>query len=69
MKEEVFTFIQLSPHSGLGLGLLIIGALFTAGVGLSVFSFYLDEYWEDETYREKLRIGEAKSKSIKRQRG
>ena len=35
---------------------LIIGGLLTAGVAMSVFSFYEDHYWGDENYRNKLRF-------------
>ncbi len=36
---------------------LVIGAMLTAGVGVSVFSFYVDDYWTDEKFRENLRKG------------
>ena len=35
---------------------LIMGALLTAGVAMSVFSFYEDHYWGDEKFRNKLRF-------------
>ena len=35
---------------------LIIGGLLTAGVAMSVFSFYEDHYWGDEKFRNKLRF-------------
>ena len=35
---------------------LIMGGLLTAGVAMSVFSFYEDHYWGDENYRNKLRF-------------
>ena len=35
---------------------LIIGALLTAGVAMSAFSFYDDYYWGDEDFREQLRF-------------
>ena len=35
---------------------LIIGGLLTAGVAMSVFSFYEDHYWGDEDFRNKLRF-------------
>ena len=47
----------LNASSGLGMALLIIGAMFTAAVVVSIVSFYLDEYWEDEEYRNQLRLG------------
>ena len=36
--------------------ILIMGGLLTAGVAMSVFSFYEDHYWGDENYRNKLRF-------------
>ena len=36
--------------------ILIIGGLLTAGVSMSVFSFYEDHYWVDENFRNKLRF-------------
>ena len=36
---------------------LILGAMLTAGVGVTVFSFYVDDYWTDSDYRESLRKG------------
>ena len=35
---------------------LIMGGLLTAGVAMSVLSFYEDHYWADENYRNKLRL-------------
>ncbi len=35
---------------------LIMGALLTAGVAISVFSFYEDHYWGDESFRHELRF-------------
>ena len=35
---------------------LIMGGLLTAGVAMSVFSFYEDHYWEDENFRNQLRF-------------
>ena len=35
---------------------LIIGALLTAGVAMSVFLFYEEHYWGDENFRNKLRF-------------
>ena len=35
---------------------LIIGALLTAGVAMSAFSFYDDYYWSDEDFRDQLRF-------------
>ena len=35
---------------------LIMGGLLTAGVAMSVFSFYEDHYWGDKTFRNQLRF-------------
>ena len=35
---------------------LIVGALLTAGVAMSAFSFYDDYYWGDEAFRDQLRF-------------
>ncbi len=35
---------------------LIMGGLLTAGVAMSVFSFYEDHYWGDENFRKSLRF-------------
>ena len=35
---------------------LIMGGLLTAGVAMSVFSFYEDHYWGNENFRNKLRF-------------
>ena len=35
---------------------LIVGALLTAGVAMSAFSFYDDYYWGDEDFRNQLRF-------------
>ena len=58
MLENLFIIapIQLHPHEGLGLVILVLGALFTAAVGVSVASFYIDDYWADEDYRNQLRF-------------
>ena len=40
--------------------LLIIGALFIAGVGLMSITFFLDEYWGDQEYREYLKDGKRR---------
>ncbi len=36
--------------------ILIMGGLLTAGVAMSVFSFYEDHYWGDENFRNSLRF-------------
>ena len=38
---------------------LIMGGLITAGVAMSVFSFYEDHYWGDESFRNKLRFNSS----------
>ena len=35
---------------------LIVGALLTAGVAMSAFSFYEDYYWGDKDFRDQLRF-------------
>ncbi len=35
---------------------LIVGALLTAGVAMSAFSFYDDYYWGDKDFRDQLRV-------------
>ena len=35
---------------------LIVGALLTAGVAMSAFSFYDDYYWGDKDFRDQLRF-------------
>ena len=35
---------------------LIVGALLTAGVAMSAFSFYDDYYWGDQDFRDQLRF-------------
>ena len=62
----IFGFLGMglvSPMPGLGITLLIVGAMFTAAVGVSVFSFYLDDYWGDESFREELRVGSSKKRN------
>ena len=46
---------------GLFFGLLVLGAMLTAGVGVFIFSYYVDDYWADEEYRMKLRRGSKKA--------
>ena len=36
--------------------LLIVGALLTASVAMSAFSFYEDYYWGDKDFRDQLRL-------------
>ncbi len=72
-KEKVMStisavFLQVTTHVTLYFSLLIIGAMFTAAVGVSIFSFYLDEYWEDEDYRNELRYGRRKKRNNKQQK-
>lgn len=63
MKTILLDIINLTPHSGLGLLILVIGAMFTGSVCVSIISFYLDDYWPDEEYRKELRLGRKASKS------
>ncbi len=51
-------------YSGIGFALLFVGALMTAAVGVSVFSFYVDEYWADEDLRETLRRGSKNKRKL-----
>lgn len=44
-------------------GVLIVGALFLAGVFISAFTYYEDHYWGDEKFREELRINSSKKES------
>tara|TARA_B100000700_G_scaffold293243_1_gene354084 strand:+ start:388 stop:597 length:210 start_codon:yes stop_codon:yes gene_type:complete len=44
------------PSHSLLLIVLIVGALLTAGVAMSAFSFYDDYYWSDEDFRDQLRF-------------
>ncbi len=44
------------PSSSLLYIVLIVGALLTAGVAMSAFSFYDDYYWNDEDFRDQLRF-------------
>ena len=44
------------PSDNLIYLVLIIGGLLTAGVAMSVFSFYEDHYWADEDFRNILRF-------------
>ncbi|AIQ97411.1 hypothetical protein [Prochlorococcus sp. MIT 0801] len=44
------------PSSSLLYIILILGALLTAGVAMSAFSFYDDYYWADEDFRDQLRF-------------
>ena len=51
------------PSRGLLLCVLVVGALLTAGVALSVFTFYEDHYWTDKEFREELRSMRSKRQS------
>ena len=45
--------------------ILVVGALLTAGVAMSAFSFYDDYYWGDEGFRNQLRFHPSKRNSTK----
>ena len=45
---------------------LIIGALLTAGVAMSAFTFYEDYYWGDKDFRDQLRFINLKRNSSNR---
>ena len=45
---------------------LIVGALLTAGVAMSAFSFYDDYYWGDKDFRDQLRFHNIRRNSNNR---
>tara|TARA_B100000579_G_C22259965_1_gene588942 strand:- start:346 stop:555 length:210 start_codon:yes stop_codon:yes gene_type:complete len=45
---------------------LIVGALLTAGVAMSAFSFYDDYYWQDKDFRNQLRFHPSNRNSSNR---
>ena len=45
---------------------LIVGALLTAGVAMSAFTFYEDYYWGDKDFRDQLRFINLKRNSSNR---
>jgi len=51
------------PSNGLLLIILIIGSLITAGVALSVLTFYEDHYWNDKDFRERLRFNSSRKRA------
>ncbi len=48
------------PSQGFLFLVLVFGALLTAGVALSVLTFYEDHYWGDESFREELRLNPSR---------
>ena len=52
----IFGTINWVPSDYLINLVLLMGVLLTAGVAMSVFSFYEDHYWGDENFRNKLRF-------------
>ena len=57
MPFEIFSEIgNWVPSYSLLYIVLIVGALLTAGVAMSAFSFYDDYYWGDEDFRDQLRF-------------
>ncbi len=54
--EIIFGTSNWVPSDYLIYLVLIMGGLLTAGVGMSVFSFYEDHYWGDENFRNELRF-------------
>ena len=54
------------PPSSLIYIVLIIGALLTAGVAMSAFTFYEDYYWGDKDFRDQLRFINLKRNSSNR---
>ncbi len=53
-----------TPPEALIYTLLVIGAFLTAGVVLSIFTFYEDCYWGDESYRKLLKEGKNTSAKV-----
>ncbi len=51
------------PSKGFLFGVLVIGAIFLAGVFLSAFTYYEDHYWGDEKFREELRFNSSRRDS------
>ncbi len=51
------------PSEGFLYLILIFGALMTASVAMSAFTFYEDHYWSDNDFREELRIGNKRRKT------
>ncbi len=51
------------PSQGFLYFVLVFGALLTAGVALSVFTFYEDHYWGDKKFREQLRLHPSRRKT------
>tara|TARA_Y100001968_G_C19390606_1_gene735343 strand:+ start:834 stop:1064 length:231 start_codon:yes stop_codon:yes gene_type:complete len=43
------------PSKSFFYAVLVVGAFLTAGVAISIFSFYEDHYWIHEKFREELR--------------
>ena len=46
---------------------LVMGALLTAGVAMSAFSFYEDYYWGDKDFRDQLRLHSSNRNSSNQQ--
>ncbi len=65
---NLFFFSSLAvawkPTTGLIYTLLVLGSFLFAGVALSIFTFYEDCYWGDESYRKYLKDGKKKSAKI-----
>ena len=54
--EIIFGTSKWVPSHYLIYFVLIMGGLLTAGVAMSVFTFYEDHYWGDENFRNSLRF-------------
>ena len=52
------------PSDGLIYLLLVMGAFLVAGVTLSIFTFYEDCYWSDQSYRKFLKDGKRSSAKV-----
>ena len=51
------------PSPGFLYFVLVVGALFLAGVFLSALTFYEDHYWGDEDFREELRVNSSRKQT------
>ncbi len=59
------TFSQAwKPSEGFINFLFFMGAFLIAGVALSIFTFYEDCYWGDESYRKFLKEGKKSSAKV-----
>ncbi len=52
-----------TPSTGFLYVVLVVGALFLAGVALSALTFYEDHYWGDEDFRDELRVNASRKQT------